>query len=341
VYNKKGRIVNVSHQGSMDFLHNIEIIINIWLQALGGWIQIPAKIISFFGTADFYLLIMPILYWCVEASLGLRVGLILVISSSLNGVLKLVFHTPRPYWIDTRVKAYAIEPTFGLPSGHAQNGAAIWGLAAVHAQKRWFTWLCGVAVFLIGVSRLVLGVHFLSDLVLGWAVGAGLLCLFTRFDRPVFDWLKRQPLSWLWAFCALSSAALMLMLLAADRALDGWQLPTAWVTLLLSAGKQMIDPRNLDGVFTMGGIWLGLTGGAVWLFRIFGGFQPQKNWIPRALSYLVGLAGVLVLWYGLGAVFPRNADVLSYFLRYARYFMLGAWISAGAPWLFKRLGLVK
>jgi hypothetical protein len=59
------------------------------------------------------------------------------------------------------------------------------------------------------------------------------------------------------------------------------------------------------------------------------------------VCFLLGLVGVLVLWYGLGLVFPRDEAVIPYILRYLRYALVGGWISAGAPWLFTRLKLVQ
>ena len=59
----------------------------------------------------------------------------------------------------------------------------------------------------------------------------------------------------------------------------------------------------------------------------------------RALRFVVGLIGVLILWRGLGLVFPDNNDLISYLLRYIRYTFVGFWIAAGAPWLFFRFKL--
>ena len=78
---------------------------------------------------------MPALYWCIDARLGLRVGMILLLSNGLNAVLKLAFHTPRPYWVDARVTGFAAESSFGLPSGHAQSAASVWGLLASSFRK--------------------------------------------------------------------------------------------------------------------------------------------------------------------------------------------------------------
>jgi hypothetical protein len=46
------------------------------------------------------------------------------------------------------------------------------------------------------------------------------------------------------------------------------------------------------------------------------------------------LIGILILWMGLGEVFPRDENMISFVLRYFRYTLVGFWITAGAPWLF-------
>jgi len=325
----------------MDWIHSIEIIVNLWLQSAGAWLHAPARFLSFLGTENFYLLVMPALYWCVDAGLGLRIGMILVVSGSLNAMLKLAFHTPRPYWVDPRVQALATETSFGMPSGHAQNSAAIWGVAGLKSGRRGVAWACIGVIFLIGVSRLVLGVHYLTDVLAGWAVGGGLLYLFTRIEKPVLAWVNRQSTRRLLVLCLASSLVIVALVLGVNYTLGKWSTPSLWEAQALAAGKEMIDPRNMEGAFTSGGIWLGLTAGVVGLYRRYGWFKPYGGIAPRALCYLLGLIGVLALWYGLGEVFPRGEDPISYFLRFGRYTLVGGWVSFGAPWLFKRLGLVK
>jgi hypothetical protein len=52
------------------------------------------------------------------------------------------------------------------------------------------------------------------------------------------------------------------------------------------------------------------------------------------MRYVVGVIGVLILWMGLGQVFPDDANWISYLLRFLRYTLVGFWVTAGAPWLF-------
>jgi membrane-associated phospholipid phosphatase len=123
--------------------------------------------------------------WCVDASLGLRMGLVLLTSASLNSLLKLAVGWPRPYWVSDQVTAYAYEGSFGLPSGHAQNSMALWGRMAAGLRRRSWVIGLGLLIFLISLSRLYLGVHFPSDVLAGWLAGGIVLALFLVLEKPV------------------------------------------------------------------------------------------------------------------------------------------------------------
>jgi hypothetical protein len=70
-----------------------------------------------------------------------------------------------------------------------------------------------------------------------------------------------------------------------------------------------------------------------------GGWQAAGPVWKRAARYVVGLLGVIVIWYGLGLVFPRGETFIPYVLRFIRYALLGLWVSAGAPLFFTKLKL--
>jgi membrane-associated phospholipid phosphatase len=121
----------------METIWQTGIIWNIFFQNLGSWLKIPMEVFSLFGTEKFFLLLLPALYWCMDASIGLRVGIILLLCTSVNDTLKLAFHGPRPYWYSANVIAYARETSFGVPSGHAQIAIGVWGMLAIHSRKWW------------------------------------------------------------------------------------------------------------------------------------------------------------------------------------------------------------
>lgn len=96
-----------------------------------------------------------------------------VASILLTTLLKGQFGRVRPQivpWLDLPTNA-------SFPSGHSSNTMAILLLFALLSGGGWRTWLAvGVAV-LVGWTRVVLGVHWPSDVFAGWLLGAGVALL--------------------------------------------------------------------------------------------------------------------------------------------------------------------
>ncbi|WP_326626107.1 hypothetical protein OIE67_28385 [Nonomuraea fuscirosea] len=103
----------------LDDLHMAELGPIICLQDLPGPVRPVLELVSVFGTDTFFLLCLPVLYWCVSPALGLRLGSVVLPAAATNVIGKLVLYQPRPYWIDARVQPLPAEGAFGLPSGHA------------------------------------------------------------------------------------------------------------------------------------------------------------------------------------------------------------------------------
>jgi len=316
----------------MDFLLQTGVNWIVAIQSLGDWLEAPMKIFPFLGQEEFFFLILPLIYWSVDAGLGLKIAIILALSNNLQGIFKLLFADPRPYWVSARVKAFVAEGTFGLPSGHAQNAMALWGIMAAGIHKRWAWIVAFILAFLIGFSRIYLGVHFIHDVLAGWLIGGLLLWAVLWLWDPVAAWLKGKSLAQqiMIAF-AVSMVFLTVGTWSAMR-LDGYIFPEEWKVAALRAGP-LPDPVTIEGILTSAGSLFGLSAGVAWIGSR-GGYQASGAVGKRALRYVIGLIGILILWFGLGQIFPRDETLISYILRYMRYSLVGFWVIAGAPWLF-------
>jgi membrane-associated phospholipid phosphatase len=109
---------------------------------------------------------------------ALLVALAFVGAELLSYSLKLGFRRDRPFFTDP----LANESTFSFPSGHSTVSLAVYGALAVvlarHLRGRAQIACIGAAallVSLIGFSRLYLGVHFLTDVLAGFAAGTAWL----------------------------------------------------------------------------------------------------------------------------------------------------------------------
>jgi membrane-associated phospholipid phosphatase len=101
--------------------------------------------------------------------------LVMVGASATTTALKLLFRRHRPQWDDP---VHALT-SFSFPSGHASGIASGMGVLVVLAllylngrPRRAVLTLAPVLVVLVGADRILLGVHNLSDVVAGYAVGA-------------------------------------------------------------------------------------------------------------------------------------------------------------------------
>jgi hypothetical protein len=73
------------------------------------------------------------------------------------------------------------------------------------------------------------------------------------------------------------------------------------------------------------------------LMRQYCPFSASGLWWQRVLRTMIGLAGLLVLYFGFSLLAPEKgtvSDLVYYFVRFLRYGILGFWISFGAPWFF-------
>lgn len=328
----------------MEAIMQLGIQIIVFLQNLGSWLLLPMKAFTFLGNEDFFLFVAPLVFWCIDAQLGLRLALTLMISGALNSTIKIALRSPRPYWISPQVHAYVTETSFGIPSGHAQHAVVVWGQLAVVVKRTWFWCVALALIFLIGVSRIYLGVHFPHDVLIGWIIGGLLFWLILSLEKRLTSRLQRMAVveRIQWAFGV--SLAILLLGSAADLGvtLSGWVIPSAWVQLAARAAPEaeIISPLSLDYLISSAGVFFGMALGAILIFAR-GGFDAGGPYWQRGVRFIIGVLGVAILRYGLKAIFPSGDALGPYFLRYLRYALIGVWITGLAPFLFIRLKLAK
>jgi undecaprenyl-diphosphatase len=114
----------------------------------------------------------------------------------LDEILKLVFRRARP----EAFFGYAEPITYSFPSGHSVASACFYGvLAAIltvrmksHARRIAIWTAAALLAFLIGLSRIYLGVHYPSDVLAGYATAViWVVALRTGYDR----WRLKRPVA--------------------------------------------------------------------------------------------------------------------------------------------------
>jgi membrane-associated phospholipid phosphatase len=300
-------------------------------QSLGGWLAAPMRFFTFLGNEEFYMLILPLIFWCINRALGIELVTLLLASTGLNELAKGLLKLPRPFWIEPKL-ALSTENSFGLPSGHAQNALVLWGYLATVLRSPW-RWLCVLLIFLISLSRLYLGVHFPSDVLAGWVLGllvlGGFLWLKPRLTPRLSEWsLGRHIL----AAVLVSVVVLVLYLIAA--VIPTGQ-PARFGDFFSVAHAQVYDAAgSVSGMIL--GAWIGL---AVEERRVH--FNTAGTFWQRALRLVIGLLILVALRFGLKAIFPEETVALGLAFRTLRYALMMLWVALAWPWLFVRLGLAQ
>lgn len=117
----------------------------------------------------------------------------------LTTVLKMGFSRPRPELVDHLVTVQNMS----FPSGHATSSAVVYltlGALLARTERQWAVRayvfaVAGFLTLLVGVSRVFLGVHYPTDVLAGWTLGAAwaLLCwVVARWLRPKDNETERR-----------------------------------------------------------------------------------------------------------------------------------------------------
>ena len=140
-----------------------------------GWVMSWFVFCALFGPTAFRLVALVVIVVALTRR-NLSAALFLVISVELSGLIteiaKQAADRPRP------ASALVSAPSTSFPSGHAV-GVMVGVLALLtvlwpmlrRPLRIWLIALGAVVVFAIGVGRVVLNVHYPSDVVAGWALG--------------------------------------------------------------------------------------------------------------------------------------------------------------------------
>jgi membrane-associated phospholipid phosphatase len=244
-----------------------------WLYAIAsirnGWLDPIFLFLNYFDSVYFVLIIIPVVWIGVSSRWGLRVAIVLILSSLINFHLKELFQFPRPIVYDPHLAMIPLRDP-GFPSGAAQMAALLGGLLVYGWKNRW-SWVVAISYALvIGFSRLYLGVHYPMDVLGGYFFGLVILAIFIFSITPIENFCKKEG----WSFCMIPIGVLCF--------LYAFLVPSPF------------GPRMMAGLF---GICLGAYGS--YLFRL----NPTKP-LPlqtRILSVAVTALIVYFLYF-----FTRN-----------------------------------
>jgi len=279
----------------------------LWLQQASPALDAPFKALTSLGGGHCVFLIFAFVYWCVDRSTGARLAVVFLASNWVNASLKDLFAQPRPFQYDPRVIKLSGAGGGGMPSSHTQATVVFWGYLACAFSRRWLWIIAGILMVLVPLSRLYLGVHFPTDLIGGYLVGAAVLVSFVHVENRAARWFHKKSLVW-----QLGIAVII-----------------PFVLMIISQGLSMYT-------FTVAITFMCLCVGLV-LEQKFVGFETDGTWVVRISRYILGIAVLIALRQGIDTFFSGQMHPMM--MRCSVYITSVLWGVLGAPWLFVRLGL--
>ena len=115
------------------------------------------------------------------------VGIHLLIIQGMNRIIKALVKRPRPSQIYHLVK----ETNYSFPSGHSMSAMIGYGLLVLEVKKSSLKYkkvieiFLMMMIFLIGLSRIYLGVHYFSDVIGGFLLSLSYL-LFIYYNTSLY-----------------------------------------------------------------------------------------------------------------------------------------------------------
>lgn len=144
------------------------------------------KLCSNLGSTWFYVILVLLLV-VFKNKKDIWVGIHLLIIQGINRFIKALVKRARPPQIYHLVK----ETNYSFPSGHSMSAMAGYGLLIIEVQKSSLKYktiikvFLAIMIFLIGLSRIYLGVHYFSDVIGGFLLSLSYL-LFIYYNTSLY-----------------------------------------------------------------------------------------------------------------------------------------------------------
>ncbi|MGI5173160.1 phosphatase PAP2 family protein [Treponema sp. OMZ 840] len=259
------------------------------------------KAVSFLSDPKAYTLFLPLAFLCIDEKRGMKLTMSVFFAGSLNTAIKNALKIPRPYIRDPSVGLDSVHG-YSTPSGHSQSSASFWPYfirlffpRAAQKDKavqnktavRVLKLVCAVGLpLLIGFSRVYLGVHYPSDVLMGLTLGflfsAGLILFGPHIE------------------CFINRCARIFKIL---------------ILGLITAGLNALSPADTS----MNAAFFGFGFGYI-LLKEQGGFCASKGSAAQKILRLALCAAVCApLFFVLKTFFPGTESAYYQLFRFLRY----------------------
>lgn len=177
------------------FFFDWEVALITWLQSAAGPVLTAlASFFTLFGQELVLVAVLAFFYFFFDKQKGKYLGTNMLCALVIGPLVKNIALRRRPYMDDPSIRClrpvkkgadiYDISlQGYSFPSMHALNTCCAYGSIAAIFRKKAVTVIAAAVTFLVGLSRIFVGVHYPTDILAGWFIGALMLLLVSALQR--------------------------------------------------------------------------------------------------------------------------------------------------------------
>lgn len=279
-------------------MNNFEIeILNKIRELIPKFLDYFFRFITFFGGQEILILAIIIIYFIISKKDGQKIAYTIFFSLLFNNVLKVIVNRIRPFRHPNSTYQLPDSVTHGatgqsFPSGHSQNAATAYSAIILTYKNKRLKIILITLITLVAISRIMLAVHYPTDVLVGIIIGIGFaylgLFLHSKFSK---DFKSEVILNLITALIFLPF-------------------------LFIYINKITTDYAVFKDLYTLYSFYIGFIL-AIILEHKFLNFNEDEPLKIRIIRTFIAIVIVASLMFGLKFVFPKDKmifDMLRYFL---------------------------
>ncbi|MGN1190344.1 MAG: phosphatase PAP2 family protein [Candidatus Ornithospirochaeta sp.] len=269
--------------------------------------DIIAKAITYCGDAPVAIMVLLVVYWCVDKRTGFAFGGTLLPANFTMNIFKVIFRIPRP-WVKYPDELECALPStatgYSFPSGHSTTAGALWGTVYKFSKWKWLRVVSIVLIVLVPVSRVYLTCHWPMDVIVGIALGLFFSLFLSKKMYALYDDEKHFGKVSVIIATATGAVGLVTAILLEGEAIEA----LLW--------KDLMETSVMCS-----GLFLG-----AFLEKNRVNFRVPSSIKMKIIGFIVGAVLGIGIWIGL-----RSIPLFSMIFKCIAYFFLAFWGSYVYP----------